>query len=67
MATITLKYDGRSKIIRDLIKQIIERGAVRIDDPNGMDATLKAIKELDAGGGVICKSYDEYLQKAYQV
>jgi len=32
MATITLKYDGRSKVMRGLIAEMIEAGAERLSE-----------------------------------
>lgn len=63
MATITLEYDGRSKLMRDLIALLEKYGAKRKTvekEESSVDATLKAIEEIESGRGVRCKTFEEY-------
>jgi len=67
MATITLKYDGRSSVMRSLISAMIENGAVPESAPkklvSGYDLTLDALNEIENGGGIVCESFEEYKKK----
>ena len=63
MATITLEYDGRNKLVRDLIALLEKYGAKRKTvekEESSVDATLKAIEEVESGRGVRCKTFEEY-------
>jgi hypothetical protein len=63
MATITLEYDGRNKLMRDLIALLEKYGAKRKTvekEDNSIDATLEAIEEIRSGKGVRCKTFEEY-------
>jgi len=63
MATITLEYDGRNKLMQDLIALLEKYGAKRktVEKENdSIDATLEAIKEIKSGKGVRCKTFEEY-------
>lgn len=64
MATITLEYDGRNKLMQDLIALLEKYGAKRKDvakeDEDPTDITLKAIEEIRNGKGVRCKTFEEY-------
>lgn len=70
MATITLKYDGRSSVMRSLISAMIENGAVRENAPkkvvSGYDLTLAALDEIENKGGVVCESFEEYKKKVHE-
>ncbi|MBQ6275685.1 MAG: hypothetical protein IJK62_03125 [Bacteroidales bacterium] len=64
MATITLEYDGRNKLMQDLIALLEKYGAKRKDvakeDEDPTDITLKAIEEIRSGKGIRCKTFEEY-------
>ena len=64
METITIEYDGRSKLVRDLIALLEKYGAKRKtatgEDNPEYAATLKAIEEVRSGKGVRCRTFDEY-------
>ena len=70
MATITLKYDGRSSVMRSLISAMIENGAVKESAPkklvSGYDLTLDALNEIEDGGGIVCESFEEYKKKVHE-
>ena len=68
MATITLKYDGRSSVMRSLISAMIENGAIQENAPkkvvSSYDLTLAALDEIEKNGGVVCESFEEYKKKS---
>lgn len=70
MATITLKYDGRSSKMRALISAMLENGAIQ--EPaqkkalSGYDLTLAALDEIENKGGIVCESFEEYKKKVHE-
>lgn len=70
MATITLKYDGRRKVMRSLISAMIENGAIQEYSPkklvSGYNLTLDAFNEIENGGGIVCDSFEEYKKKVQE-
>ncbi len=70
MATITLKYDGRSSVMRSLISAMIENGAIQENAPkkvvSSYDHTLAALDEIEKNGGVVCESFEEYKKKVHE-
>lgn len=70
MATITLRYDGRSSKMRSLISAMIENGAIQEHTQkkavSGYDLTLAALDEIENKGGIVCESFEEYKKKVHE-
>ena len=59
MATITLRYDGRNRVIKDLLSVILKHGAEEVEHKNGLDEALDDIKK----GNVHCFTDEKKLFK----
>ena len=60
MATITLEYDGRNRIIKQLIDVLLAVGA---KEKKGYAQTMQAIAEFERGETTVCDSFEDYLKK----
>ena len=73
MATVTITYDGRNNIVKQLLQIIISLGCkVDTGETNisnkklsGYDETLNAIKETKEGKVVRYKNFEEFKKKMY--
>ena len=64
MATITLQYDARNTIFKQLIQLFISLGGkVKIEDEEKNGTIREAIKDYESGNSVKCKDFDDYLVK----
>ncbi len=68
MATITLKYDARNTILKNMIEAFIALGGEvestsRTTKSAGYASTLSAIEELKQGKGIKCGSFANYKEK----
>ena len=66
MATITLTYDARSSVAQKALDFLLSLGIFKPQKPDTVSAaekkTRKAIAEIQSGKGVVCHSFEEYLQ-----
>ena len=73
MATVTITYDGRNNIVRQLLQIFISLGCkvenvetkVSNKGISGYDETLKAISEMKEGKVVRYKNFDDFKKKMY--
>ena len=66
MATITLTYDARSSVAQKALDFILSLGIFQPKTADTVSAaekkTRKAIAEIQSGKGVVCHTFEEYLQ-----
>ncbi|MDO4819483.1 MAG: hypothetical protein Q3994_03790 [Prevotella sp.] len=65
MATISLKYDGRNILAKKTIDYILSIGLfTRTDNAISVaeKKTRKAIKEIENGKGIVCNSFEEFVE-----
>lgn len=62
MKTITISYDANNDTIRKLINSLINSGIFIKKESTLNDDTIKALDEINNGGGIRCNSFDEYLE-----
>ena len=65
MATITLTYDARNSVAQKALDFILSLGIFHQKTSVVSTAekkTRKAIAEIERGEGVVCHSFEEYLQ-----
>ena len=66
MATITLTYDARSSVARKALDLLLSLGVFQSKTSSSVSAaekkTHKAIDEIKSGKGIVCHSFEEYLQ-----
>lgn len=66
MATIVLKYNSRNVMAQKALDYILSLGVFTRTDLTQMSAsekrTRKAIKEIKEGKGIVCNTFDEFLE-----
>lgn len=66
MATIVLKYNSRNVMAQKALDYILSLGVFTRTDLTQMSASekraRKAIKEIKEGKGIVCNTFDEFLE-----
>lgn len=65
MATITLSYDANSSLAQKTLDFILSLGLFKASKSaptsSAEKKTMKAIEEINNGKGIVCNSFEDYL------
>lgn len=69
MATITIKYDGRNPVFKNLIEIFKALGGIiaDCDEESGSKKTNKAIEELEQGKGRHYSNFEDFKKRMNEI
>lgn len=67
MATISLQYNARNAMAQKTIAYIMSLGCFKRTDKHPQTSaaekkTRKAIQEIESGNGIVCNSFEEFVE-----